>query len=148
MDHRVLDDIVEMLNEGAWNYTVFLHCTEMPLLGPVSESALMKAAFGIDAVIGEIKEVEKASVWPEIRDNLLYEGNHGCGPAPQTLRSATLLGLLDVLKSEVAHLVDAASTIESFWLSEGDPAYRVYWDFGFLFMEKEVAHVFLGSSSD
>ncbi|GAB6854097.1 hypothetical protein JCM15831A_11210 [Asaia astilbis] len=148
MDPRVLDDVAETLNRNGRNYTVFLQYTEVPLPGPVSKGTIMKAAFGIDAVIGEIREVEKASVWTEIRDNLLYEGDHGCGPAPQTLRSTKLLGLLDVLKSEVGHLVDGASTIESFWLSEGDPAYRVYWDFGFLFTGREGARVLLGSSSD
>lgn len=148
MDQQVLEDITTSLNADALNYTVFLHYSEVPLPKSARNDTVVKMALGAQALIGGIQKVEKTSVWPTIKDALLYAGGKGAGPAESTLKSERMLALIGVLKNEVLSLVDAANTTESFWLQSGHPAYPVFWDFAFVLSGKDCASILMGSSSD
>ena len=148
MDHQVLEEISITLNADARNYTVFLQCLEVPLSGAAGKEAIIKMALGAEATLGGIQVVEKASVWPIIKEALFYAGDDGAGPAAATIKSEKLFALMGVLEDEVRDLVGAASTSESFWLQDGHPAYPVFWDFAFLFTRNASASILIGSSSD
>lgn len=148
MDHQVLEEIAKTLNADTRNYSVYLQFFEVPLPKSAGKEAFIKTALGAEAVLGGIQEVEKSSVWPSLKDALLYAGANGAGPAAATIRSEKLLALMDVLENEVRYLVDAASNVESFWLQDGHPAYPVFWDFAFLMSGKAGASILIGSSSD
>lgn len=148
MDHQVLEEIAKTLNADAWNYTVFLRYFEVPLQKPTRKDIIIKTALGADATLGGIQEVEKTSVWPNLKDALLYVGDSGAGPAAATMQSERLLALMGVLEDEVRNLVDAASTTELFWLQGGHPAYPVFWEFAYLISREAGASILIGSSSD
>lgn len=148
MDHQVLEEIAKILNADARNYTVFLQFFEVSLPKPAGKETIIKTALGANATLGGIQEVEKASVWPNLKLALLYAGDNGAGPAAATIQSERLLVLMGVLENEVRYLVDAANTTESFWLQGGHPAYPVFWDFAYLILGKAGASILIGSSSD
>lgn len=148
MDHQVLEEIAKTLNADACNYTVFLRYFEMPLQRSARKDIIIKTVLGPDATLGGIQEVEKASVWPNLKDALLYVSDSGAGPAAATMQSERLLALMQVLENEVRNLVDAASSTESFWLQSGHPAYPAFWDFAYLISGKASESILIGSSSD
>lgn len=148
MDHQVLEEIAKTLNTGACNYTVFLQYFELPLQVSARKDIIIKTVLGADATLGGIREVEKTSVWPNLKNALLYVGDSSAGPAATTMRSERLLALMQVLEDEVRNLVDAASIIELFWLQSGHPAYPVFWDFAYLISGKASESILIGSSSD
>ncbi len=148
MDHQILEEIAKTLSADGLNYTVFLKFFEVPLPNPTGKEAIIKMVFGAAAALGGLQKVEKASVWPSLRDALLYAGDDAAGPDAGTLRSERFLALMGVLEDEVHNLVEAANATESFWLQGGHPAYPVFWDFAFLISGKAGASVLIGSSSD
>jgi hypothetical protein len=148
MDQQVLDEIVKSLNADASNYTVFLRFVEVPLPKPVGNETILRMVLGAEAMLGGIQKVEKTSVWPSMKEALLYAGDKGTGPAEATLASARMLALMVLLENEVRSLVDAACTTESFWLQSGHPGYPVFWDFAFLLSGKNNASILMGSGSD
>ncbi|SEQ88617.1 hypothetical protein SAMN05216548_108203 [Faunimonas pinastri] len=148
MDKKILAEIVNVLNFDAWNYTVFLDFREVSLPEPTETAVIIKTAFGAEATLGGIKDVEKTSVWPFVKDALLYTGDYAHGPAAATMQSGKLLALLEDLEGEVCDLVAVASSIKSFWMNAGHPAYPVFWDFAVLFSSKSRASILIGSSSD
>lgn len=148
MDNQFLGKIVELLNAGGWNYSVFLRLYETPVTGNANKEATIQALLGSEATLYEIEEVEASSVWPVIEACLLYEGDEGAGPAASALNSAKMSELMKTLEYEVRILSDKAITIDSFWLKEGHPAYPVFWDFAFLFSGAAGTSILIGSSSD
>ncbi len=148
MDHNVLEGIVKTLNADARNYNVFLKCFVVPLSNPTETDTIIKMAFGAEATLGGIRSVDKASVWPSLKEDLLYSGDAGAGPNPGAMKSKRLLSLMRVLEDEVRDLVETSITVEWFWLRSGHPAYPVFWDFAFLFSGKTAASILIGCSSD
>ncbi|MUO77386.1 hypothetical protein GOZ78_00545 [Agrobacterium vitis] len=148
MDQRLLDQIADTLNDSALNYTVFLKLFEMPLDGPLEKHLIIKALLGPKATLDDIKEIDKALVWPILNDLLFFRGNEASGPDALVLKSQHLVALVNELKSQVSDLIDAAQTIDLFQLQDGHPAYPVFWDFAFLFLSASNASILIGSSSD
>lgn len=148
MNNQFLHKIEELLNVGAWNYTVFLRFYETTLSGQPVKEAAIKSLLGVEATLRSIDEVDKSLVWPVIESSLLYTGTDGEGPAESTMKSAEFSELMMLLGNEVRNLVDEAVNIDSFELQDGHPAYPVFWDFAFLFSGEASASILIGSSSD
>ena len=148
MDHRVLEEIAKALSTNSCNYTVFLRHFSMPFQASARKDTITQTILGFNATLGGINQVEKKSVWPNIKKALLYLGDSGSGPATATMQSERLLTLMQVLELEVCNLVAAASIIESFWLQSGHPAYPVFWDFAYLISGRGSESILIGSSSD
>lgn len=148
MDGRTLLDIVNTLEDDAWNYSVFLAAYDVPSTDLSISADLIKAALGEEAIPQSIEDIQSASVWPMLKKALLYAGEHGAQPSPATLASEKLASLVDALKRQVDELIRTATKIEIFWLEKGHPAYPVFWDFALLFRTETRATVFIGSSSD
>lgn len=76
-----------------------LHCLpavfEIPLPSPAGKEAIIKNGVGAEATLGGIQEVEKASVWPILKDRLFYAGDDGASPAAATIKSEKLFALND-----------------------------------------------------
>lgn len=103
---------------------------------------------GTGAVLGGIEEVQSGSVWPEVMEAVLYVGDSSAGPSSTALKSGQFTSLVELLKAQVDTMVKTSATIETFWLSNGHPAYPVFWDFAFLFRTDATATIFIGASSD
>ncbi|NVN23590.1 hypothetical protein HW511_04240 [Asaia siamensis] len=147
MNQQILNDLVDRLEEDAFNYSVFLKYYDVSLPASVGRDIIIKAALGSSAKLGGIQKAEKASVWPTLKSNLMYWDKYG-GPAAASIQSDRFLALLENLENEVRHLVEAADTIEAFWLETGHPAYPVFRDFAYLFQSDASAGILVGSSSD
>jgi hypothetical protein len=148
MDGRTLQEIVKILEDDAWNYSVFLASYEVPSMRPSLTADLIKAALGKEATLYSIEDIQSASVWPVVEEALLYAGELSAGPSTTALASEKLASLMDALKRQVDELIRTATKIEIFSLEEGHPAYPVFWDFALLFRTETSATVFIGSSSD
>lgn len=147
-DGSVLEEIARILNDGALNYNVFLKWFETPLPQAQTSTIAIENALGAAVKIGGIEEVQRALVWSLIENDLLYPGDDGAGPSELAIISEKLATLLHLLKEQVNALAHKATKVESFWLSNGHPAYPVFWDFAFLFMTDTDATILIGSSSD
>lgn len=148
MKQDLLDKITALLHENAKNYSVFLRAYEVSYVHPMDTDALICAGLGAEALLGGIDEVDPVIVCAEVEDALFYPGDDGAGPGGSVLQSESFVELIDELKGELLPLVSASHKIQLFWLKEGHPAYPVFWDFAFLFWEKDKATIFIGSSSD
>jgi hypothetical protein len=148
MDNQFLHKIEDVLNIGAWNYTVFLRFYEFSSPGQSSKEAIIKTLLGAEATLQNIDKVDRSAVWPVIETSLLYTGTDGEGPAESTMKSAEFSELMMLLGNDVRNLVDEAVNIDSFELQDGHPAYPVFWDFAFLFSGEASASILMGSSSD
>ncbi|MUZ72023.1 hypothetical protein GOZ90_04930 [Agrobacterium vitis] len=148
MDQRLLDQITDVLNDGALNYNVFLRLFEMPLDDLLEKQLIIKALLGPKATLDDIKKIDKALAWPILKDHLFFRGDEASGPDALVLKSQHLVALVDELESQVRDLIDATQTIDLFQLQDGHPAYPVFWDFAFLFLSASNASILIGSSSD
>jgi hypothetical protein len=148
MNSKTLEEIANLLEDDATNYTVFLESFEMSLSHPSTSAALIKGALGEEAVLSGIEEVQGASVWRLVEEALLYAGDDGAGPSAAVMASEKLASLMDTLKKQVGELARTATKIEAFGLQAGHPGYPVFWDFALLFRTGTTATVFIGSSSD
>jgi hypothetical protein len=61
MNSKTLEEIANLLEDDATNYTVFLESFEMSLSHPSTSAALIKGALGEEAVLSGIEEVQGAS---------------------------------------------------------------------------------------
>ncbi|KQW58443.1 MULTISPECIES: hypothetical protein [unclassified Ensifer] len=148
MDQGTLGKIAAILNAGSTNYSVFLKLYEVQLGSQIDSTAIVQMVLGTGAVLGGIEEVQSGSVWPEVMEAVLYVGDSSAGPSSTALKSGQFTSLVELLKAQVDTMVKTSATIEIFWLSNGHPAYPVFWDFAFLFRTDATATIFIGASSD
>ena len=151
MKQELLEAIADTLNGNGRNYSVFLQVYEMPMVPAVRPA-------GAAVVVGDIlqtkvtliglEEVLPDAVWPAIEEMLRYKGSYDAGPDAAVLDSRALSELLETFGDEVTRLASAAARVESFWFSEGSPAYDVFWEFAYLFREHHKATLLIGASSD
>jgi hypothetical protein len=148
MEQNLLDDLMDILNEDATNYTVFLQSYDVHAPATRPSEDLIKEALGPNIALGEIKEIDRSSVWPVVEEALTYIGDSGAGPSAAAIASDGFRTALGTLRNQIDLLVKGATHIEEFWLKHGHPAYPVFWDFAFILRTKDGATVLLGSSSD
>jgi hypothetical protein len=148
MKPETLSAIVSILNHGSWNYSVFLESYSVPSLPGTPSEQLICTALGGSAVLASIETVTPKQVAEKVQMSLIYAGDSGAGPDPESLRSERFGQLLSSLLAELEATWRHASRIEQFRLKEGHPAYPVFWDFAFLFTNPSEVIVLIGSSSD
>lgn len=148
MNPQTLAAIVDLLNEGGWNYSVFLKGYPAQLKIGMSSQQLVQTALGSSAVVERVQQVTTQQVLAEVEASLAYAGDSGAGPNEAAIQSERFRELLTTLLAETNAVATEAKKVEQFWLKEGHPAYPVFWDFAFLFTGSEEALVFIGSSSD
>jgi hypothetical protein len=144
----ILNDLAAILNEGGTNYTVFLRSFEVDPTAPEASEILIREALGAETIVGEIKQVQCASVWPTIEAALTFTGDHNAGPSSAVFSSEVFQTALARTRNQIEGLVAEATGIEVFWLRDGHPDYPVYWDFAFLVRKNAGAMILIGSSSD
>ncbi|WP_275761253.1 hypothetical protein [Ralstonia pseudosolanacearum] len=148
MNQKILDEASTALNEGAVNYSVFLHLYQMPTMQTEDALGYIREALGGDAVVGGIEDVPADVVCSEVEESLLFAGDEGAGPSGSVLNSVDFRNLIVGVRNGVSELVEDSIGIKKFWLKEGHPAYPVFWDFAFLFFGKGNVSIIVGSSSD
>lgn len=144
----LLSSIAAQLNEDAVNYTVFLDAKVLARSASGDPREYIRSAFGHSALVETIEATSGAVVVKTIEDSLTYAGSAHAGPPQRTLAATNFHLLLDQLVGEVRKIFVASESILEFRLSEGHPAYPVYWDFGFLFLLTDKVFILIGSSSD
>ena len=148
VDQALLDAVVEILEEDAWNYSVFLKSVLIENYKNRDSVETMRKVFGEDVVAHDIHVIRKGEVWPIISTSLYYAGDEGAGPAAQSLSSRKFQSLISKLRGQVENILRATIKVESFWFREGHPAYPVFWDFAFVFTGETSVTILVGSSSD
>ncbi|UXZ95475.1 hypothetical protein K3169_24610 [Pseudomonas phytophila] len=135
---------LEHLLEG-FNYSVWVNT-----YGPFDLSRTLQEQLshctGNEVIIGGQSCVTASQARREITENLLHLGDGGYGPVDLTAKRSEIMILLEALLTYV-HL-DQASAITSFCLTEGHPAYPVFWDFSFDIQGYGKRWILMGSSSD
>lgn len=148
MNQKILDEISVALNEGARNYSVFLHLYQMPMMPTEDALSYIREALGGDVVIGGIEDVSADVMYSEVEESLLFAGDEGAGPSSLVLNSTDFRNLIADLRRRISESVDGSGKIKKFWLKEGHPAYPVFWDFAFMFFGGGSVSIIVGSSSD
>jgi hypothetical protein len=148
MNRDVLSAMADLLNDGGWNYSVFLKSYSVPLVEDVSTGGLVRAALGSKAVVERVQSTSVDDVLNEVKVSLSHAGDDGAGPDPVVLASQRFAELLSNIASDIEAISRDAHRVEHFWLKQGHPAYPVFWDFAFLFVGASRADVLVGSSSD
>ena len=80
MNPQTLAAIVGLLNEGGWNYSVFLQEFPAQLKIGMSSQQLVQAALGSSAVVEQVQQVTPQQVLAEVEASLAYAGDSGAGP--------------------------------------------------------------------
>lgn len=135
---------LEHLLEG-FNYTVWVNTYGPYDLDRTLEEQLAHST-GHEVIIGGKSIVPPSEARREVTEQLLHVGDGGYGPLDLNAKRSEILSLLEELFEHVR--LDQASTITSFWLTKGHPAYPVFWDFAFDIQNDGKRCIFMGSSSD
>ncbi len=135
---------IEQLLYGI-NYEVRLF-----LYGPVdtgkSLSNVLRNEISKQCEVGGTTNSSLKEAKSTIVNMVLYGGDTGHGPIKLESKKAKIL---DSLESIFTHInIDSSDFISEFWLSDGHPAYPVFWDFAFDIHSKGQRWIFIGSSSD
>jgi hypothetical protein len=138
---------LERLLEGG-NYTVFLRTYPVSHAADATTRDIVATALGDTAVIGNTVPESADGVVTEIRSCLEHAGDDGYGPFASCLASPEFKALCKSVLSQVSQLCWSSQEVTLFWLTEGHPAYPVFWDFAYLFRGSERSTIFIGSSSD
>lgn len=130
-----------------YNYAVFLRNYQLPFIsGKTVQNYIVQALPNIE--IGGTQPISGQEVLVKIEQSLTYLGDKSSGPNLTALGSPRFLELLGIIMVHVQTKVADATTILSFWIKEGHPAYPVFWDFAFIFIGTQYVELFIGSSSD
>jgi hypothetical protein len=70
LEQNLLDDLMHILNEDATNYTVFLQSYDVHASATRPSDDLIKEALRPNTALGEIKEIDRSSVWPVVEEAL------------------------------------------------------------------------------
>lgn len=135
---------LEHLLEG-FNYSVWVN-TYGPFELDRTPQEQLACSTGNDVIVGGQSPVTACEARKEVTEQLLHVGDNGYGPLDLNAKRSEILSLLDDLLVHVR--LDQASTITSFWLSKGHPAYPVFWDFAFDIQSVGKRWILMGSSSD
>ncbi len=140
--------MAELLESDGIDYTVFLkwYCCAADNAATVDD--VMRQLLGPGTVAEQIQDCSLAQVQDEMADCLGFAGDEGDGPGPVTLGTHEYARLLDEIRVDVAEVGGWSQEIKSLRISEGHPAYPVFWDFAYLFLGKEEHRLIVGSVSD
>lgn len=129
------------------NYAVFLHIYHLPVVPGGTTTHYITQALP-EADIGGTLPVSAQELLAEVEESVRYPGDAGAGPLPTALASPRFADLLRTMLVYLTHAVAGATTITSFWLKHGHPAYPVFWDFAFVIEGVHHVEIVVGSSSD
>ncbi|MCF1487378.1 hypothetical protein LZ838_08390 [Pseudomonas sp. AA27] len=135
---------LEHLLEG-FNYSVWVNTYGPFDLDRTLEEQLAFST-GNEVIIGGQSCVTASEARSEVTEQLLHAGDGGYGPLDLDAKRSEILSLLEDLFTHVR--LDQASTLTSFWLTKGHPAYPVFWDFAFDIQQGGKRWILMGSSSD
>lgn len=148
INQPLLDAIAALLNQDGANYTVFLYAETVPNPGKAPATDVLRQALGRHIEIGGIKPVTADETVALVASCLQYSGDESGGPRFGAQKTARFNELYAELQAELLTSLDEAKKIEQFWLSEGHPAFPVFWDFAFLVSGYREVMIFMGSSAD
>jgi hypothetical protein len=129
------------------NYTVFLHHYQLPVTPKATVKDYILQALPA-AKIGGIQPITAPEAVRQVEDALRYAGDTGAGPYPAALAAPRYEALLQVLLGHVEQACSNITTLVSFWLRDGHPAYPVFWDFALLWVQPQQVELLIGASSD
>jgi hypothetical protein len=141
----VLRELASLLY--GYNYAVFVQSYLLPTKPEATIEDYITQVLP-HAEVGGMQLVSEQDVLILVEQALRYAGNEGSGPKPAALNSPKFEELLGDVLAHLKHVGAEATTITSFWLKSGHPAYPVFWDFAFVFVGKQAVELFIGSSSD
>lgn len=139
---------MHLLNEGSYNYNIFLQSYSVRRPSRGSSEQLVRMALGDEAVVGKIDAVTPEDMQAQVASSIAYVGDSGSGPRLEGLNSQRLKDLLAALLADLAQASSQATKVEQFWLEAGHPHYPVFWDFAFILTSAKEASILIGSSSD
>jgi hypothetical protein len=148
MTRAAFDAVVNFLNAGGTNYTVFLRTYQTDTTSGESTMDAVRRAVGEGVSVERVQAASVHEVLAEVTSSLAYAGDASAGPDPADLLSAEFRRLLADVIEKVCALAEGAIRIEQFRFKDGHPAYPVFWDFAFLFVAPHQSTVLVGSSSD
>lgn len=144
-DHRSVEILrLEHLLYGL-NYAVWVNAYGPFDLSRTLEEQLSHSV-GNEVIIGGSCCVTASEARNEITECLLHMGDDSYGPVDLVDKRSEILTLLEALLTYVN--LDQATIITSFWLTQGHPAYPVFWDFSFDINFNGKRWILMGSSSD
>mgnify|MGYP004710872635 FL=1 len=148
MDQKLLDGIVEILEENALNYSVFLKIFWLQHQGALTNEDIICKSLEKNVSFYGINSIEKDEIFHVVLSSLMYRGDVGAGPSKENLNSSKLKLLMENLVLSLNEIISLSVGLYSFDLKGWHPAYPVFWDFSFLFRGSNFSFVFIGSSSD
>jgi hypothetical protein len=142
----LLTELEELLD--GYNYTVSYHLYRVPFAPCRSAEWYVTEALGPSAVVSGVVPVTGTEIVEVVGQSLRYVGDEGSGPKPSVLKSQRFNEMVSAVLRELNLAITGASLLAEFGLSEGHPAYPVFWDFAFVIAGPLGGLVFIGSSSD
>ena len=152
MSHPIQQDLLRqmehILNNDGINYTTFLRIYAIHCCTGVGVEQLAKEALGQAVVIGNIKDVSASDIESDLRACLGYAGDAGAGPGAGVIFSDEFCLLLEKICEDMKIQSERSLSLKSFRIEEGHPAYPVFWDFAFAFLQEGEGKILICSSSD
>lgn len=144
----LLTEMADLLDSDGVNYSVFLRAYSGVPDSLSNTGTVVSRLIGHDVVLNGVRDTNVTEVIETLRQCLGYSGDHGSGPSASCLESTAFARLLRGIESEVVQLSQTAHENKSFEFAHGHPAYRVFWDFAYLFTGADEHVLLIGSSSD
>jgi hypothetical protein len=141
---RVLAALEPMLY--GFNYQVFLRAYKVATPEASPLAAFLSAALGPSVAFRDETECTVPSMIADVEECLRYRGDSGSGPEPAVLDSAQFNEHLELLKTSLAAIAND-HRITRVFVTDGHPAYPVFWDFTYVVAGKS-SFVLVGCSSD
>lgn len=102
MNRKTLSSVVELLNVGGRNYTVFLRSYTVRLQKGASSEQLIHLALGSRAVLEHIQAVTTDDALLEVTSSISYAGDSAAGPDPTVITSARFMAHRAEFLTEIA----------------------------------------------
>lgn len=110
--------------------------------------AIIKECLGKQAGLAATRSITSREILDDVRQALEYKGDDGSHPNRNYLSGDQSAVDIDEILDQLDSLCTSAEVLAEIRLKDWHPFYPVFWDFAFLFVLKERAIVFIGSSSD
>ena len=137
------------LNTGnVWNYYASFGLYQVIDKQDSDFEAILKAGLGKQAGLATTRSTTMIEVLDEVRQALEYIGDDRSHPNRDYLSVDQFAVDVKAILDQVDSLCTAADVLAEIHLKDWHPFYPVFWDFAFLFVLKEQAVIFIGSSSD
>lgn len=148
MQQDLLTQMEDLLNEGGLNYSTFLRSYTVERISGLEFDEVIQKAFSHKIAIDNLRNVSVAEVEANIRECLSYKGMEGAGPDEGVISTPEFLGLLDDICKDARFESKRSLALKSFRFQKGHPAYPVFWDFAYTFLNERKCSILICSSSD